>query len=114
VKRLRGEGVPIQGVGAQAHLGIQFGFPGGVTENLQRFADLGVDVAFTEVDARMVLPVTGEKLQRQADFYRQLMQSCLAVRRCVSFTVWGFTDTPTPGFRASSPDRAPPACTTRT
>jgi len=100
VKRLRAEGVPIHGVGAQAHLGIQFGFPGGVTENLQRFADLGLDVAFTETDARMVLPVTDEKLQRQADFYSQLMQSCLAVRRCVSYTVWGFTDAHSwvPGF----------------
>jgi endo-1,4-beta-xylanase len=100
VKRLRAEGVPIQGVGAQAHLGIQFGFPAGVTENLQRFADLGVDVALTEVDVRMVLPVTDEKLQTQADFYSRLMRSCLAVHRCVSFTVWGFTDAHSwvPGF----------------
>lgn len=92
VQQLRAEGVPIDGVGAQAHLGVQFGFPGGVTANLQRFADLGLDVALTEVDARMVLPVTDEKLQTQAGFYSQLMASCLAVRRCVSYTVWGFTD----------------------
>jgi endo-1,4-beta-xylanase len=100
VKRLRAEGVPIDGVGVQAHLGIQYGFPDSLRENLQRFADLGVEVALTEADVRMPLPVTDEKLQTQADYYSRLVQGCLAVRRCVSFTVWGFTDAHSwvPGF----------------
>jgi endo-1,4-beta-xylanase len=100
VKRLRAEGVPIDGVGIQGHLGIQYGFPDSIRENLQRFADLGVDVALTEVDVRMPLPVTDEKLQTQADYYSRLTQACLAVRRCVAFTVWGFTDAHSwvPGF----------------
>jgi endo-1,4-beta-xylanase len=100
VKRLRAEGVPIDGVGVQAHLGIQYGFPDSLEQNLQRFADLGVEVALTEADVRMPLPVTDEKLQTQADYYSRLVQGCLAVRRCVSFTVWGFTDAHSwvPGF----------------
>ena len=100
VKRLRAEGVPIDGVGVQAHLGIQYGFPDSLEQNLKRFADLGVDVALTEADVRMPLPVTAEKLQTQADYYGRLVQGCLAVRRCVSFTVWGFTDAHSwvPGF----------------
>jgi endo-1,4-beta-xylanase len=100
VKRLRAEGVPIDGVGIQGHLGIQYGFPDSVAQNVKRFADLGVDVAFTEVDVRMPLPVTDEKLQTQADYYSGLLQGCLASPRCVSFTVWGFTDAHSwvPGF----------------
>ena len=100
VNQLRAEGVPIDGVGIQGHLGAQFGFPGQVTENLQRFADIGVDTAFTEVDVRMVLPPDDQKLAIQADYYSRLMQSCLTVRRCVSYTVWGFTDAHSwvPGF----------------
>ncbi len=92
--------MPIDGVGVQAHLGIQYGFPDSIRENLQRFADLGVEVALTEADVRMPLPVTDEKLQTQADYYSRLVQGCLAVRRCVSFTVWGFTDAHSwvPGF----------------
>lgn len=91
VAGLRRRGVPVGGVGVQGHLDIQYGFPGGVTENLRRFVDLGVDVALTEVDVRMPLPVTPEKLATQADYYRRLVDACLAVDG-VSVTVWGFTD----------------------
>lgn len=88
---LRRRGVPVGGVGVQGHLDIQYDFPSGVTENLRRFADLGVDVALTEVDVRMTLPATPEKLALQADYYRRLVDACLAVDG-VSVTVWGFTD----------------------
>ncbi|PIM65837.1 1,4-beta-xylanase, partial [Streptomyces sp. JV178] len=39
-KRLRAEGVPVQGFGIQGHLAIQYGFPGQVAENLARFGAL--------------------------------------------------------------------------
>jgi len=91
VQGLRARKVPIDGVGFQGHLAIQFGFPD-LENNLRRFADLGVEVALTEADARMILPATPDKLATQADFYRQMMQACLDVRRCVGMTVWGFTD----------------------
>ena len=35
---------------------------------------------------------TPSKLQAQAQGYSALLQGCLLVRRCTSFTVWGFTD----------------------
>jgi endo-1,4-beta-xylanase len=66
--------------------------PDDVTANLRRFAALGVDVAVTELDVRIILPTTLEKLTAQAAAYRQAISSCLAVPRCVSFTVWGFSD----------------------
>jgi endo-1,4-beta-xylanase len=28
----------------------------------------------------------------QADYFARLLQACLDVPRCVSYTVWGFTD----------------------
>ena len=37
-------------------------------------------------------PVTDEKLSTQADEFAGMLNSCQAVRRCVSFTVWGFDD----------------------
>ena len=40
----------------------------------------------------MVLPADTVKLQAQAQGYSALMQGCLLANRCVSFTVWGFTD----------------------
>jgi endo-1,4-beta-xylanase len=92
VRRLRGEGVPISGFGAQGHLGTQYGLPGEVLQNLRRFGDLGLATAITEADVRSVLPVDGTKLAAQSAGYSLLMESCLLERSCVSYTVWGFTD----------------------
>ena len=92
VQSLKAQGVPIDGVGFQGHLGIQYPYPDTFGANLQRFAAAGVDVAITEADVRMVLPVTPEKLATQATYFGNMMRSCVAVRRCVSFTLWGFTD----------------------
>ncbi|MDR7303792.1 endo-1,4-beta-xylanase [Haloactinomyces albus] len=92
VKSLRQQGVPIEGVGFRTHLSIQYEFPGCFHQNLQRFADLDVDVAITEIDARMATPPTEAKLETQARYFRQAWDACHAVSRCVEFTTWGFTD----------------------
>ncbi|WP_240506267.1 endo-1,4-beta-xylanase [Thermoactinospora rubra] len=92
VRTLRQQGVPIDCVGFQAHLAIQYGFPGDVQQNMQRFADLGVDVRLTEIDVRMQMPRDATKDATQATYYRNLVNACLAVTRCVGMTIWGFTD----------------------
>jgi endo-1,4-beta-xylanase len=92
VKSLRSQGVPIDGVGIQGHFGTQYGFNGDVPENMDRFAKLGMHVAVTEADVRSVLPMDNPKTQAQAEGYSVLLQACLLVRRCLSFTVWGFSD----------------------
>lgn len=92
VRRLRNERVPVHGYGMQGHFGVQYGFPGDVLENMRRFEALGLETAFTEVDVRIPLPVDAAELQAQAQGYNTLMQACLLARRCVSYTVWGFTD----------------------
>ncbi|BBC35904.1 Beta-xylanase [Streptomyces graminofaciens] len=91
-KRLRAEGVPVQGFGIQGHLAIQYGFPEQVAENLARFGALGMRTAFTEVDVRMILPVDATKSATQASYFRKLLDACLGARSCTSFTVWGYTD----------------------
>jgi endo-1,4-beta-xylanase len=48
--------------------------------------------AVTEADVRMVLPSDVVKEQSQAQGYNVLVQACLLTRRCLSVTVWGFTD----------------------
>jgi endo-1,4-beta-xylanase len=93
-QQLLDEGVPVDGMGVQGHLGVQFGFfPAvNVAQNLQRFEDLGLETSVTEADVRMILPADTVKLQAQAQGYNTLLQACLLVRRCTSFTVWGYTD----------------------
>jgi endo-1,4-beta-xylanase len=93
-RQLLADGVPVEGMGVQGHLGVQFGFvpASGVVENLRRFEALGLETSVTEADVRMVMPPDNAKLQAQAQGYNTLLQGCLLATRCTSFTVWGFTD----------------------
>lgn len=105
IKRLKAKGVPIHGVGAQSHLVVGT-VPTDFRAALQRFADLGVDVALTELDIRGDLPETPAKLAQQAKDFRTAVDACLGVKRCVGITLWQFTDAlswipgvfPTQGF----------------
>jgi endo-1,4-beta-xylanase len=99
VKQLRASGVPINGVGDQGHLDLQYGFPTKMTQDLQRFARLGLKVAITEADVRTFVnnateqvPTDQLAISAHAYYYDQLLKACLAVRSCISFTVWGFGD----------------------
>ncbi|MTK01653.1 endo-1,4-beta-xylanase [Micromonospora sp. CP22] len=117
VKRLRAQGVPIDGVGAQGHLGTQYGnfstFQ--VTEALKKFTALGVATAFTEVDVRSQMTEAVQdgnseeinpRLQASAANHSVLMKACLAVRSCLSYTVWGFSDKHSwvPGWFSDPPE----------
>jgi endo-1,4-beta-xylanase len=100
VRSLRAQGVPVDGVGSQAHLSTRYGnySPLQIADALNRFAGLGVATALTEVDVRNLLPETqtgdtmNPLLQAQAYNYSALLQGCLQSRHCLSFTVWGFDD----------------------
>ncbi|MFG1673786.1 endo-1,4-beta-xylanase [Micromonospora sp. NPDC049282] len=82
VRDFKSRGVPIDCVGFQSHLGT--GIPGDYQANLQRFADLGVDVQITELDV-----MTGGN---QANIFGTVTRSCMAVSRCTGITVWGVRD----------------------
>ncbi|WP_327104632.1 endo-1,4-beta-xylanase [Nonomuraea glycinis] len=92
VRSLRQQNVPVDCVGFQSHLAIQYGFPSDLQQNLQRFADLGVQVRITEVDIRMQMPRSSSKDATQATYYRNVVNACLAVTACAGVTIWGFTD----------------------
>ncbi|MEZ9370996.1 endo-1,4-beta-xylanase [Shewanella sp. 10N.286.51.B2] len=87
--------VPIHGVGFQMHLDAS-NAPSTqqMTDNLQRFADLDLDVNISEIDVRLsALPwdqVT--KLAIQQQVYHRAVNACMNVDRCDAVTVWGFTD----------------------
>ncbi|WP_207456380.1 endo-1,4-beta-xylanase [Herbiconiux sp. SYSU D00978] len=96
IQDLLKQDVPVDGFSVQGHLSTQYGFPGDLRENLQRFDDLGLETAITELDVRMNVPEgqqpTESQLAQQADYYQQALEACLAVDDCNSFTIWGFTD----------------------
>ncbi|WP_027340893.1 endo-1,4-beta-xylanase [Hamadaea tsunoensis] len=92
VSSLKSQGVPIDGVGFQGHLAVQYGFPTNMQANLQRFAALGLDVAITELDVRMVLPADSSKVATQNQYYTNVVNACIGVTRCVGITIWDYTD----------------------
>lgn len=99
VKGLKEQGVPIHGVGWQGH------FQGNtyiddIKINGQRLADLGLEVAFTEVDVRIPVPATDAGLKQQADVYGKVTEICLELPNCKAIVTWGFTDRHSwvPGF----------------
>jgi endo-1,4-beta-xylanase len=91
-KSLVAAGVPLDGIGFQSHLDVQYGFPTNMQQNLQRFADLGLDVGITELDVRMTLPETAAQDATQDLYYGNVVKACLAVSRCVGITIWDYTD----------------------
>lgn len=92
VSSLRQQGVPVDCVGLQSHLAIQYGFPSDMQQNMERFAALGVQVRVTELDVRMQIPRDSSKDTTQATYYRNVVNACLAVTACAGVTIWGFTD----------------------
>ncbi|XP_054166508.1 endo-1,4-beta-xylanase A-like [Oppia nitens] len=91
VKEWKAKGVPIHGVGVQAHF-REGGVASTLHENLKRFADLGLDVAITELNIRYKLPGSADKKAKQAQDYEKAFSACKTIPRCVGVTVWGFTD----------------------
>jgi len=59
--------------------------------NIQRFADLGVEVHITELDIDDDLS-NNDIGAGQADNYRKVVRACLNVARCTGITVWGIAD----------------------
>jgi endo-1,4-beta-xylanase len=91
VSDFKARGVPIDCVGFQSHF-IVGQIPGDFQANMNRFANLGVDVNITELDVRMPTPASSANLQTQANNYATITNACLAVSRCTSITTWGITD----------------------
>lgn len=93
VRKLKADGVPIDGVGIQAHeLTVRKPTAAQLDDTLRSYTDLGLDVAITELDVGIHLPASTAELDAQAGIYRDVLDACLDVARCTSFTTWGFTD----------------------
>jgi endo-1,4-beta-xylanase len=89
---LLARGVPLHGIGFQMHLFEHAPpDPAQVAANFARFNALGLEVAITEMDVRVWKPATPEKLEHEAEIFRQMLEACLAAN-CDTFIVWGVSD----------------------
>jgi endo-1,4-beta-xylanase len=95
-KRLRERGVPLDGVGFQYHTALGPGAPliHSVRANLQRFADLGLEVAISEMDVKTSKGPgsLADRFEDQAKVYYEAARACADQPACARFTTWGVTD----------------------
>jgi endo-1,4-beta-xylanase len=88
-------GVPLNGVGFQAHLGLSYAPKlDSLAKNFQRFGELGLEVQFTELDVKVQDGIGNweKRLKDQAKVYAGLLKTCLEAKTCTAFTTWGFVD----------------------
>lgn len=91
VADLRARGVPLDGVGIQAHWSIGDVPPEAtLLQTLRRFAALGVRIELTELD--VMTDHQPDALVRQAAAYAMAGRVCQAVSSCDRVTVWGISD----------------------
>lgn len=95
MRALLERGVPIDGIGFQSHVSIhRYPSLDNLRENIRRFAELGLRVNVSELDARTLL-MPGDRDARwfaQRIAFQQVVGACVAEPGCEGVTLWGFTD----------------------
>jgi endo-1,4-beta-xylanase len=95
-------GVPLDGIGFQAHVSLKFDDPAKLASfarNMQRFADLGLEIHLTEIDVRLT-DASPASLAEEAKLYGEITALCVQQPACKLIQTWGFTDKHSwiPGF----------------
>jgi len=98
----RNRGVPLNGIGFQMHIDLGFDNPiplTSFTNNLQRFAALGMELHITEMDIRLNSS-DAVALAAQAHLYGEIVSICRQQPACKVIQTWGFSDAHSwiPGF----------------
>lgn len=87
-------GVPLDGIGFQAHIGLKFGDPeklASFAKNMDRFAKLGLELHITELDVRLN-DASPASLTEEAKLYREITTVCVQQPACKLIQTWGFSD----------------------
>ena len=95
LRDLLANGTPIDGIGFQSHLSIhRYPADDDLRANFRRFAELGLRVNVSELDARtLLMPGTQDaRWQAQRIAFQQVVGACVVEPACDAITFWGFTD----------------------
>ena len=99
VKKLKADGAPLDVVGMQMHLFLPWNSrvrpeKEAVIATMQKFSALGVRTYITEfdIDLQQQKGTTAEKLEFEAQVYKDMVEACIESSVCDSFTTWEFSD----------------------
>jgi len=93
LKDFKSRGIPVDGIGFQMHLDIQYAIDyNDFAKNMQRFADLGLEIYITEMDVRVSSNTNTSELEKQASYYKNIIEKCMAQPAVKGIQFWGFTD----------------------
>lgn len=90
-KRLRNSGVPIDGVGLQAHMDANLNYFSSIEENVARYQKEGFLCHITELDLG-IDSNTSSELEMQASAYYRLARIAMKYKNCASLMIWGLAD----------------------
>ncbi len=83
VKRLLSRGIPIHGVGLQAHFG-NYVNTGAIAANIKKLGELGLRVSITELDMMNTSNLPAN--------WKGMINACLDNYNCTTFATWGIDD----------------------
>jgi len=96
VSDLKAAGVPIHGVGLQMHISVETmgdRTTANIVQNMQRLADLGLQIHITEFDISLCGMLSLEERRAlQADRWREIAEACVNQPACTAITTWGIAD----------------------
>ena len=100
LKKLLAQGVPIHGMGLQAHWHLDDPNEQQIRESIDKFASLGLKVQFTELDVTTIgnrsdttRAYTPEKEKKQTDFYKMAFKVFREKKSAVTgVTFWNISD----------------------
>jgi endo-1,4-beta-xylanase len=99
LKKLLAQGVPIHGVGLQAHWNMNFPTEDQIRESIDKFASLGLKIQFTELDVTTISrrdtsrAFTPEKEKKQMEFYKMAFKVFREKKdKITGVTFWNISD----------------------
>jgi len=91
IKRMKEEGIPIDGAGWQCHFEYGIKINEKHYQNAERLKKLGLELMITELDIRLPMPSDEEKLENQAKSYKEIFKFAVG-NGFKGVLMWGFTD----------------------
>jgi len=96
VRDLKAAGVPIHGVGLQMHISVETAgdrTTANIVQNMQRLADLGLQIHITEFDVSLCGTLSLEERRAlQTNRWREIAEACVNQPACTAITTWGIAD----------------------